>query len=52
MSPSLVNKSSFKLRTASYKETLQEVKSIRNDCSTGSDNIPVSLVKLIAENIT
>ena len=51
MSPSLVNKSSFKLRTASYKEILQEVKSIRNDCSTGNDNIPVSLVKLVAENI-
>ena len=51
MSPSLVNKSSFKLRTASYKETLQEVKSIRNDCSTGNDNIPVSLVKLVPENI-
>ena len=51
MSLSLVNKSSFKLRTASYKEALQEVKSIRNDCSTGNDNIPVSLVKLVPENI-
>ena len=51
VSPS-VNKPSFKLRSVSYKETLQEVKSIRNDCSTGNDNIPISLVKLVAENIT
>ena len=52
MSPSSVNKPSFKLRFVSYKETLQEVKCIRNDCSTGNDNISVSLVKLVAENIT
>ena len=52
MSPSSVNKPSFKLRSVSYKETLQEVKFIRNDCSTGNDNISVSLVKLVAENIT
>ena len=31
--------------------SLQEVKRIRNDCSTGNDNIPISLVMLIAENI-
>ena len=51
ISPSLVKKPSFKLRSVSYKETLEEVKSIRNDCSTGNDNIPISLVKLVAENI-
>ena len=51
MAPSSVNKPSFKLRPVSYKETLQEVKSIRNDCSTGNDNIPISLVKLVAESI-
>ena len=47
----MVKKPSFKLRSVSYKESLEEVKSIRNDCSTGNDNIPVSLVKLVAENI-
>ena len=31
--------------------SLQEVKRIRNDCSTGNDNIPISLVMLVAENI-
>ena len=51
MAPSSVSKPSFKLRPKSYKETLQEVKSIRNDCSTGNDNIPISLVMLVAENI-
>ena len=51
MSPSSVNIPSFKLRPVSYKETLQEVKSIRNDWSTGNDNIPISLVKLVAESI-
>ena len=35
MAPSSVNKPCFKLRPVSYKETLQEVKSKRNDCSTG-----------------
>ena len=51
MSPSSVNKPSFKLRSVSYKETLQEVKRIRNGCSTGNDNMPISLVKLVAENV-
>ena len=51
MSPSLVNKPRFTLRSISYKETLQEVKRIRNDRSTGNDNISISLVKLVAENI-
>ena len=44
MSPSSVNKPSFKLRYVSYKETLQEVKSIRSDCSTRNDKIPISLI--------
>ena len=52
ISPSLVKKPSFKLRSVSYKETLEEVKSIRNDCSTGNDNIRISLVKLVAGNIS
>ena len=47
----LVNKTSFKLRSVSYKETLYEVKSIRNECCAGNDKIPISLVKLVAENI-
>ena len=51
MSPSSVNKPSFKLRFVSYKGTLQEIKSIRKDCSTDNDNIPISLVQLVAENI-
>ena len=51
MSPSSVNMPSFKLRSASYKETLQEVKSIRNDCCTGNDNTPISLVRLVAGSI-
>ena len=48
MSPSSVNR--FKLRSYLIKK-LQEVKSISNDCSTGNDNIPISMVKLVAENI-
>ena len=51
MSPSSVNKPSFKLRSVSYKETLQKVKRIRNGCSVGNDNMPISLVKLVAENV-
>ena len=51
MAPSSLNKPTFKLRPVSYKETLPEVKSIRNESYTGNDNIPISLVKLVAENI-
>ena len=31
--------------------SVQEVKRILNGCSTGNDNIPISLVMLVAENI-
>ena len=51
MSPSSVNKPSFKLRSVSYKGTLQEVKSRRKDCSSDNENIPINLVQLVAENI-
>ena len=46
---SLKNKSnSFKLRLVTPTEVNKCIKTVRNDCSTGYNNIPVSLIKLVA----
>jgi len=42
---------SFALNEIIYEETLKCIKSLRNDCSTGHDNIPVNFIKPIAEYI-
>ena len=42
---------SFKLQKVIYNDVLKSLKSLRNDCSTGYDNIPVSFIKPIAEYI-
>ena len=42
---------SFKLQKVTYNDTVKSLKSLRNDCSTGYDNIPVSFIKPIAEYI-
>ena len=39
------------LRLVTYQEVLHEIKSLRSDCSTGHDQIPVKLIKLVAEEI-
>ena len=41
----------FRLRKATHKEVLQQLKSMRFDSSTGSDQTPVRTVKLVAEII-
>ena len=46
------NKDCFKFSQVSYLDVLQEIKALRNDCSTGNDDIPVWLIKPIAEVIT
>ena len=43
---------SFNLRSVTFQEVLNELKSLRSDCSTGLDQIPVKYVKLAAEWIT
>ena len=43
------NHDSFKLQKVTYNDVLKSFKSLRNDCSTGYDNIPVSFIKPIAE---
>ena len=40
---------SFNLRPVTFQEVLNELKSLRSDCSTGQDQIPVKYVKLAAE---
>ena len=47
---SLKDKSnSFKLRLVTLTEVSKSIKTLRNDCSTGYDNIPVSFIKPLAE---
>ena len=47
---SLKDKSnSFKLRLVTPTEGSKCIKTLRNDCSTGYDNIPVSFIKPVAE---
>ena len=45
------NHDSVKLQKVTYNDVLKSLKSLRNDYSTGYDNIPVSFIKPIAENI-
>ena len=45
------NKDSFVLKTVTYQQVLNEINSIRNDCSTGCDNLPINLLKPLAETI-
>ena len=42
---------SFKLQKVTYNNIVKSLKSLRNDCSTGYDNISVSFIKPIVEYI-
>ena len=42
---------SFKPQKVTYNDVIKSLESLRNDCSTGNDNIPVSFIKPIAEYI-
>ena len=42
---------SFKLQKVIQNDVLKSLKLLRNDCSTGYDNIPVSFIKQITEYI-
>ena len=41
----------FELQTTNSDEGLKIIKSLRNDCSTGYDYIPIFLIKPVAECI-
>ena len=43
---------SFKLRTVTYSEVKKAISMTRNDSSTGPDNLPISLLKPMADKIT
>ena len=45
--PSDCNASTFNLRLVTYNEVINNLKSLRSDCSTGSDQIPVKFLKLV-----
>ena len=47
--PNTENQFNFQLVT--YEQVLKELKSIRNDCSSAYDHLPVSLVKPIASHL-
>ena len=42
----------FELQTTNSGEVLKIIKSLRNDCSIGHDNIPIFLIKPVAEYIS
>ena len=42
---------SFTLRAVTYNEVQKELKNLRKNASTGSDNIPAKYIKLIADTI-
>ena len=39
----------FQIRTVTLKEVIHELRNIRSDCSTGPDNIPANMIKMIAD---
>jgi hypothetical protein len=45
------NNTNFCIEKATYHQVLREIKSLRNDCSTGFDQIPINILKLVAESI-
>ena len=46
------NDTTFDIRPVCYGEVLNELHSLRSDCSTGPDDIPAKLLKLVAEYVT
>ena len=40
---------SFDIRPVRYEEVLKELRDLRNDCSTGPDQIPVKMLKPVAD---
>ena len=39
----------FQIRTVTLKEVVQELRNIRSNCSTGPDNIPANMIKMVAD---
>ena len=39
----------FQIRTVTLKEVIHELHNIRSDCSTGPDNIPANMIKMVAD---
>ena len=39
----------FQIRTVTLKEVIHELRSIRSACSTGPDNIPANMNKMVAD---
>ena len=39
----------FQIRTVTRKEVIHELRNIRSDCSTGPDNIPANMIKMVAD---
>ena len=45
------SENNFKLRCVTYEEVLRPIRSLRDDCSTGPDKIPTSILKLVSDMI-
>jgi len=49
--PNVDIETSFQLKHTNYTEVVKLIRELRNDCSSGYDNIPVKFVKPVAEEI-
>ena len=45
------SENNFKLPCVTYEEVLRQIRSLRDDCSTGPDKIPTSILKLVSDMI-
>ena len=45
------SENNFKLSCVTYEEVLREIRSLKDDCSSGPDNIPTSILKLVSDII-
>ena len=45
------SENNFKLSCVTYEEVLKEIRSLRDNCSIGPDNIPTSILKLVSDII-
>ena len=46
-----INRIGFDVRPIRYEEVLKELRKLRNNCSTGPDQIPVKMLKHVANNL-
>ena len=51
LSPSSNQDQSYHRHKVNYNQVLHEIKPIHSGCSTGTNNIPINLIKIVTEEI-